>query len=144
MPWLAWMAMKHASSALIGLVSEILPTGFWLSNTQVVLYSPSSKLRSGCRKLCISVLVLPWALGFNWSYDYDLAYSDTSYGFGTSLEEGVFILMHILCAIDHAFLLVNPVLLIDSKGNKSWQCWSALLSQMLHSPSALDVSSADG
>lgn len=114
-PWLAWIAVKHASSSPIG-----------------------------CRKLCISVLILLWALCFNWSYDYDVAYSDTSDDFGTNLEEGVFILMCVLCTIDYVFLLVNPILLIDLKWNKSWQYWSGLLPQMLHSPSALDVSSADG
>lgn len=42
-----------------------------------------------------------------------------------------------------SFLLVNPALVIDSGCNTSWHCWSVLPSQMLHSPSALDGSSAN-
>lgn len=90
------------------------------------------------------VFTLPWAVCFSWSYDCDVSYSDTSYGIGAALEEGVFILVCILCATDYVCPLVNLNLLTGSKWDRSWQYWSALLSQMLHSPSALDVSSADG
>lgn len=90
------------------------------------------------------VFTLPWAVCFSWSYDYDVSYSDTSYGIGVTLEEGVFLLMCILCAIDYVCPLVTLNLLIGSKWDRSWQYWSALLSKTLCSPSALDMSSADG
>lgn len=143
-PCLAWIVVKQAVSARAGLVSERLPTAFWLSDTQILLYSPSSKLCSDSRKLSISVLIFLWALCFSWSYDDDVAYSDTGYGFGTNLEEGLFILVFIRCAVDYVLLRVNLILLVDSKWTKSWRYWSVLLPQTLHSPSTLGASSADG
>lgn len=75
-------------------------------------YSPSSKLCSNCRKLSIPVLVLLWALYFNWSYDDDVIQIPVMALVQTLRKD--FSVVHPV-RIGYVFLLVNLILLIDSK-----------------------------